>query len=49
MAEPTPEPKSRVSPAVKLFVAFHLVCITVWALPNPKRPYMNETIKLAIK
>jgi len=30
------EPKRRVSVFVKLFVLFHLVAITVWALPHPR-------------
>ena len=34
---------------IKLFVGFHLVCITMWSLPYPKKPYMNGTAKLGIQ
>ena len=42
-------PKSKVSFWVKAFVAFHLVCISVWAMPNPKKDIMNGTEKLGIR
>ena len=35
MAEPTPTPERTVSPWVKIFVAAHIFCITVWAIPQP--------------
>jgi hypothetical protein len=34
----------RVSPWVKAFVAFHIVAITIWAIPNPPEGYMNGRI-----
>ena len=38
-----PEP-TRVSPWVKLFVAFHILAITIWAIPNPPEGYLNGRI-----
>lgn len=49
MVEPTSKAKASVSLWVKAFVVFHLLGITVWSLPNPKKPYMNETLKLGIR
>jgi len=49
MAVPTPSTEFKVSPGVKAFVALHIVCITIWALPNPRREYMNETEKLGLR
>lgn len=37
--------QKRVSVFVKLFVAFHVVGITVWSLPNPRRPVMIGTVE----
>ena|SRR5579862_2526700 len=34
----------RVSPWVKAFVAFHIVAITIWAIPNPPAGLMNGRI-----
>ncbi|HJP82727.1 MAG TPA: hypothetical protein VJ835_04405 [Fimbriimonadaceae bacterium] len=34
---------------VKVFVVFHLVCITMWSLPYPKKPYMQGTEQLGIR
>lgn len=34
---------------IKIFVIFHLVCITMWALPSPKEPYQQGTAKFEIK
>lgn len=33
---------------LKVFVAFHLVCITMWSLPYPKKPYMNGTAQFGV-
>lgn len=41
------EPK-RVSFWIKLFVAFHIIAITSWALPKPPDDLMNGQAKLAI-
>ena len=35
---------ARVHPVVKVFVAFHLLAITVWAIPNPPHPIPNGTV-----
>jgi hypothetical protein len=45
-----PEAKTprNASPWIKAFVAFHVVCITMWSLPYPKKPYMNGTAKLGV-
>lgn len=34
---------------IKIFVIFHLICITMWSLPDPKEPYRLGTVKLGIK
>lgn len=34
---------------IKIFVVFHLICITMWSLPDPKEPYRQGTVKLGIK
>lgn len=34
-----------VSVFVKLFVAFHVIGITLWSLPNPRRPVMLGTVE----
>lgn len=39
------ESKKGVSVFVKLFVAFHVIGITVWALPNPRPAVMNESVE----
>lgn len=44
-----PNPKSTVSPWVKAFVAFHLFCITVWSLPNPRPGLMSGAESLSVK
>ncbi|HLK15288.1 MAG TPA: hypothetical protein VKT78_10820 [Fimbriimonadaceae bacterium] len=42
LGPPSDAPKQiRVSPWVKAFVAFHLVAITIWAVPNPPEAYKN--------
>lgn len=33
---------------IKMFVALHIVCITMWALPYPKKPYMQGTASFGI-
>ncbi|MBC8063326.1 MAG: hypothetical protein H7Y17_00725, partial [Chlorobia bacterium] len=33
---------------IKAFVIFHILCITMWALPPPKKPYMLGTAKLGV-
>lgn len=33
---------------IKIFVAIHILAITMWSLPYPKKPYMNGTAKLGI-
>lgn len=37
--------ENRVSGWVKLLVAFHVVGITIWSLPNPRRPVMLGTVE----
>jgi hypothetical protein len=44
----TGRPIRNASPWIKAFVAFHIVCITMWALPYPKKPYRLGTAKLGI-
>lgn len=39
------ERKKSVSIFVKLFVLFHVFAITVWSLPNPRRPVMLGTVE----
>lgn len=46
MAEPE-SPRS-ASIWIKIFVVLHLVCITMWSLPYPKRPYMNNKASFGI-
>jgi len=41
------EPRN-ASPWVKAFVVMHVVAITMWALPYPKRPYMLGTAKFSV-
>ena len=40
--EATTHPPRKVSIWVKLFVAFHVIAITVWAIPNPPNPLPKE-------
>ena len=49
MANSMPDPKTKVSPGVKFLVALHILCITIWALPNPRREYMTGSQKLGIR
>lgn len=37
--------ENRVSWFVKLFVAFHVIGITIWSLPNPRRPVMLGSVE----
>jgi hypothetical protein len=45
---PAPESKKNAPWWIKAFVVFHLVCITMWSLPYPKKPYMNGTASFGI-
>lgn len=37
--------EKRVSWIVKLIVAFHVISITVWSLPNPRRPVLIGSVE----
>ncbi len=44
-----PKKQPRNAPIwIKIFVAAHIVMITAWSLPNPKKPYMFGTAKLGV-
>lgn len=34
--------RRRVSPWIKAFVAFHIVAITIWAVPDPPEQFLNN-------
>ncbi len=45
MRSPEPnEPQRKVKIWVKLFVLFHLICITIWALPNPPKSISERRV-----
>lgn len=41
MTESTPEPSKNAPWYIKVFVALHLLCITIWSLPNPPEGVAN--------
>jgi len=48
-SQPLKPKKERNAPIwIKAFVVFHLVAITMWSLPYPKRPYQLGTAKFEI-
>jgi hypothetical protein len=42
------KPRRNAPTWIKIFVVFHLVCITMWSLPDPKKPYMNRQASFGI-
>lgn len=48
--DPRNDPAERNAPRwIKAFVAFHLIAITIWALPNPPQEFLNGTRPIGIR
>ncbi len=48
-SKPTEPKTERNAPLwIKAFVVFHIIGITMWTLPNPKRPYLLGTARFEV-
>jgi hypothetical protein len=47
--EPASATRRTVSPWVKGFVVFHIIAISIWAMPSPPEAYMKGTVKWKLR